>query len=908
MAWSRFFRRGDWDKERSREIQSYIDIETDENIAKGMSPEDARYAALRKFGNVAFIREEIYCMNTIGLIETIGQDLRYALRSMIRAPWSSFAIVGTLGLAMGANIAVFALIDRLVLRPLPVEKPSELVIVSAPSLPRKGPSTVIIGRGQGGQQVRGMSYPLFTELRDRLNVFHGMLAHYRVQATMLSGSDALQTQGGLATGNYFELLGVKALIGRTLTPDDDRLAGSSPIMVITHGFWQRQFGGDPSILNRTVRLNQQPMTIVGVTAPGFTGTVSGDVVDFFAPLRMAGVFIGMRGFKYDAPGFHLYTVMARLAPGVEMKQAERAADQLYQQLLADAVRQAPWLTDEDRSLIATFHLTLLPGGYASSQLSALSRDLNTPLTLLMAMVALVLVVAAGNVANLLLARGAAHARETAIQFALGSTRLRMLRERVIESLLLSLAAAGVGYLLASWTSSLAPVALNVESLPPGVTSAPDYRASLLAMGLALATGLGIWAASALRATRQSTLSALIEHSGVGGHPRALLWRRGLVVTQVALSLVLLCASAVLSRSLMNLMSVDPGFSTDNLYSFSVRPDQAGYSGPRASAYLAQVLEQVERLPGVRTASMTTDLPLTGGSSGTWVIGDQASTDGQQAILTDIISVGPAYLRTLEMPLLSGREFTGADNAGSVKVAVLNESLARKLFGRNDVIGRRIGFEGGKPEIEVVGVVKDTKGRTLRSPITPTLFLPASQEQPVHPMTFVLRTARQGITNEMVRTVLKRIDPSVAVVEFGSVAGQIARSLYRDRMLASLSLCFAGLASLLCAIGVFGLTSFSVTRRTKEIGVRMALGATRASIHWLAMKEVSLLAVLGCAAGLVAFIVSSRVLSSLLFELAPSDPASLVLSTIVLGGTTFLAGFLPAHRAARLDPSRTLRED
>jgi predicted permease len=907
MAWSRFFRRGDWDKERSREIQSYIDIETDENIGRGMSPEEARYAALRRFGNVALIREEIYRMNTIGLIETIGQDLRYALRSMIRAPWSSFAIVGTLGLAMGANIAVFGLIDTLVLRPLPVEKPSELVIVSAPGLPRKGPSLMVSGRGKGNQQVRGMSYPLFTELRDRLNVVHGMLAHYSVQATMLSGSDTLQTHGVITSGNYFELLGVKAHIGRTLTPDDDRPAGSRPVVVITHGFWQRQFGGDPAILSRTVRLNQQPMTIVGVTASGFTGTVSGRVVDFFAPVCMAGVFMRTPGFRYDSPAYHFYTVMARLAPGVEIKQAERVADQLYQQLLAEAVRQNPWLSDKDRRLIATYHLTLLPGGYASSQMSALSRDLNTPLTILMAMVALVLVVAAGNVANLLLARGAAHARETAIQFALGSTRLRMLRERVIESLLLSLAAAGVGYLLASWTSSLAPVALNVESLPAGVTSAPDYRASLVAIGLAFATGLGIWAASALRATRQSTLPALIEHSGIGGHPRALLWRRGLVITQVALSLVLLCASVVLSRSLMNLMSVDPGFSTDNLYSFSVRPDQAGYSGPRASTYLTQVLEQVERLPGVRAASMTTDLPLTGGPSGTWVIGDQASAGGQQAIPTDIISIGPAYLRTLEMPLLFGREFTGEDNAGSVKVAMLNESLARKLFGRNDVIGRRIGFEGGKPEIEVVGVVKDTKSRTLRSPITPTLFLPASQEQTVA-MTFVLRTARQGITNEMVRTVLKRIDPSVAVVEFGSVAGQIARSLYRDRMLASLSLCFAGLASLLCAIGVFGLTSFSVTRRTKEIGVRMALGATRASIHWLAMKEVSLLAVLGCAAGLVAFIVSSRVLSSLLFELAPSDPASLVLSTIVLGGTTFLAGFLPAHRAARLDPSRTLRED
>jgi predicted permease len=478
-------------------------------------------------------------------IDTLLTDLHRALRSIIRSPGLALVVITTLGLALAANIAVFSLLDKLVLRPLPVEKPSELVILSAPPLP-SGTASVSVGfRGKGSQAIRGMSYPLYAGLRDRLNVFQGVLAQFRVRATMLAGAEPLQTNGVLATGNYFELLGVKAFLGRTLTPDDDRIAGGSPLVVITHGFWLRQFGGDPSVLHRTIRLNKVPMTIVGVLAPGFTGTVAGEVPDFFVPLCMAASFIRIPGFRYDAIGFNLYTAMARLAPGVDAKQAERLAEQVYQQLLADAVRQAPRLTDEDRRLIASSHLSLLPGGYASSQPSALSRDLNTPLTLLMAMVALVLIVAAGNVANMLLARGEARSRETAIRFALGSTRWRLLREYLIESLLLCAGAGTLGFLLASWTSSLAPVALNVESLPAGVTSAPDYRASMVVILLSLTTGFGIWMASALRATGSSALPALIEHAGVGGHPRALHWRRGLVVAQVSLP----CAAVRLRSAL-----------------------------------------------------------------------------------------------------------------------------------------------------------------------------------------------------------------------------------------------------------------------------------------------------------------------------------------------------------------------
>ena len=836
-------------------------------------------------------------------MDALRTDLLHSVRSLLRAPGFSLLVIFTLGSAMAGNLSIFSLLDGLVLRPLPVEKPTELVIANIPPIPTGGPSSSSNQLLPGGRILWSASYAQYMAFRD-LKVFHGMAAHYHRPATLLAGSDGVQVKVVLATGNYFGVLGVKASLGRPLTPDDDR-ADRPPVVVLSHGFWQRQFGSEPSVVNRTIRLNQMPMTIVGVASSGFTGTVAGEALDVFVPLRMAGVFVRRPGFRYDAPGYRYYTLIARLAPGIDIAEAERVTEQWYQQLLAEAIRNLPPLSEKDRRRLDSYHATLLPGGYAFSQQSAFSRDLQTPLTLLMAMVGMVLFVAAANVANLLLAREEARSREVAIRYALGAKRSRILRERLITSLFLSFAAAILGLLLASWGSSLAPVVLNVDRLPPGVSSAPDHRAGTLAAALALATGLGIWAASALRATRRSSLPSLVEHAGVGGSPRVLHWRRGMVVAQVALSLVLLCGSLVLSRSLVRLMSVDPGFVADNLYSFSVDPSQAGYDGDRATAYLEQVLEQLRGLPGVGSASMTTRLPLSG-SAATYVIGDRDPNDSE-GLLAEAPSIGPEYFRTLGVKVIAGREFTQQDTSMSPKVAVVNETLARALFRDGDPLGRRVGFPGRPPDIQVVGVVKDMKSGTLRASVSPTVFLPRLQGQGSSSMAFVMRIGGHAITSDVVRATLKRIDPSVPMLDYESVAGEVDRSLSRDRTMASLSICFAGLASALCAMGVFGLTRFSVSRRTAEIAVRLALGARRSSIHWLVMKEVLLLGVAGCAVGAAVFVASSHVLASLLFEIAPTDPLSVAVAVFVLGAITFAAGFLPAYQAARQDPAHTLRQ-
>jgi len=907
------FRKSRFDRDLDAELRFHLDAQMEANLRAGMTREEARRQAQLTLGGVEQVKEGVREVRGVTSLEGVIQDFRYVMRNLVKSPGFTVVIVATLGLALGANAAIFALLDKVVFRPLAVENPSELVILSVPMVPTgaKGGGIIAGARGGiGGQMIRGASFPVYTDFRDRLDVFSGVLAQRRVRAAMLAGAEAIQTKGVLVTGNYFQVLGVKAALGRTLTRDDDGDPGGHPVVVLAHGFWQRQFGGDPAILNRTIRLNNFPLTVIGVAAAGFSGTVSGESSDFFAPLAMADEISPMRGFRYDSPAARLLTLMARLAPGVSLKQAESAAETHYRQLVADASARVGNLTEKDRRLFATWHVLLFPGGYAASQQSAFSRSLTIPFALSMAMVVLVLVVAAGNVTNLFLARGAARARETAIRFALGATRWRLLRERLVESLLLTLAAGCVGLLFATWAAGLVPAVLNLESLPTGITATPDRRAGLFILAMSLATGLCMWAASALRITRQSALPALVESGALlTGQPRSSPWRRGLLVIQVALSLVLLCSSVLLSRSLINLMAVDPGFPVDNLLSFSVDPSGAAYDGPRANAYFEQVLSQLGEVAGVRSVSMTDCLPLSGGCGGTWLIGDLTVQDSAQGMLVDEAGVGPGYFGTLGMPLVAGRDFTSQDIAGAPKVAVLNESLARALFGARDPLGRLVGYQDMQPDMQVVGIVKDIKTRTLRSPVTPSLFLPRLQQSGAYSTTVVLRTAANSrITNETVQAVLKRINPSIPVVEFGSVAEQIARTLYRDRMLAFLSLCFAGFAGLLCTVGIFGLISFSVTRRAKEIGVRMVLGASRSSIYWLVMRELAALTGVGCGIGLAAFLASSRVLRTFLFELTPTDLPSLFLATAALGCAAFVAGLLPAYRAAHLALADTLRHE
>jgi predicted permease len=759
----------------------------------------------------------------------------------------------------------------------------------------------VISKSASG--AMGVSYPLYAALRDRVGAFSGMSAEMQVTATMVSSGTPVAAKGVLVTGNYFELLGVKAAIGRLLATDDDAGRGA---VVLTYGYWQRQFGGEPSVLNRTVRLNQLPLTIVGVAEQSFTGTVAGDPPDFYAPLSTGAAFVAARPpFRFDSAIHHMYKVVARLTPGINLKQAERAGEQVYQQLLAEALSGA-YQADRDwiKRHAERYHLRLLPGGYASSDQSALSRDLRTPLLLVMAMVSLVLLIAAGNVANLVLAREEARSHEIATRFALGASSWRLLRPSLVESLLLALLAGSAGLLLAQATSGLAPVVLDI-GLPDGVTPAPDTRTCAATFGLALLAGVGIWAVSSWRVVRRFTLATPATQAAFRARHTSG-WRGVLVLAQSALSIVLLCSSAVLSRSLIRLMSVDPGFPIEGLYSFELDPGQAGYDPARAGRFMARVLELIGEIPGVRKASITTHLPLSAQAGGGFLTSEGAANE--DAVGAEIAYVGPGHFANLEIAMTAGREFE-RDDAGGARIALVSESLAQQLFGGTDPIERRIGLQGGTPEWRIVGVVRDVRCGP-RDAVKPSLYLPYDFRGPARTRAaFVLRGEKNfAITREMVQAVVGRIDAAMVVQEFGSMSEQAARALYRDRMLAFLSLCFGVLAALLCAIGIFGLTSFSVTKRTREIGVRIALGASGTSIRRMVMTEASVPAVTGCGLGLGVFLLACRGLSSVVFEVAPNDPLSLAVGSALLVGTALLAAFLPACRATRVDPACALREE
>jgi predicted permease len=887
--------------EIDEEMRFHIEMTAKEKREEGLNADEALYAARRQFGNPVVLKERSWDAWGWAFWDRLIQDARHALRTIIRTPAQTLLIVITLGLAMGAVLAVFSLLDKLVMRPLPAEKPSELVFIRAfQPEPRK--SLIDCIAVAGNRYACILDYPLFIYLRDQVHVFSGISAYLRAVGTLATSGDPVSVHGYLVTGNYFDMLGIKTQLGRTLTPADDLEPDGNPAVVLTYGFWQRQFGSDPSILNRTILLNKRPMVVAGITTPGFTGMDSGFTADFFIPLNQAGrAFWKISGFKYDSPGYDFYTVIARLAPGVDIKQAERATEKVYQRLLAESAPRVPLRPGEDNP----YHVYLFPGGYASILPSDLIHDVKSPLRLLMAMVVLVLIVAAGNVANLLLARRTARARETAIRFALGSSRGRILRELLGESLLLSASAAILGYFLASWIAHLVPVLFDIPNLPAGVSTEMGSRSHLFAIALGLTIGICIWGASAIRATKRSLLPALIENATVGAAPRATQWRRGMVVLQISFSLILLCASCVLCRSLMNLMSVDPGFSVDNLYSFSVDYGQLGYKDAQEKILLTQIADRVHAIPGVRTVAMTDNAPMSGGAN-IRHINDRPIPNDDKGPRTILISIGPDYFKTMGIPLTAGREFAYEDKARSGKVAVVNESLAHILYGTSNPIGRRIWVGGESSDVEIVGLVKDIKGISLRDQNTPYLFIPISFDTTGESVNFLLRTSGPAITLNDINAAVKKVDSSLQVAGFGSVTDQVSKMLYRDRSLAMVSLCFAGLTSILCAIGIFGLTSYSIAGRTKEIGLRIALGANAGSIYRLVMREVVLLCIIGCTIGLAGFIAISRIFTSLIFQLKPTDPVSLVWAILVLGLTTFLAGFIPSRRATELDPSDALR--
>ena len=827
-------------------------------------------------------------------METIVQDVRYACRTLWHAPTFTLVVVLTLGLGIGANTAIFTLMDQVLLRALPVHEPGELV-----SIDSQGSN---MGRIEG---PRSFSYPMFRELRAGNEVFAGMLARYGTSLTLLVDDRAERVRADLVSGDYFEVLGLQPAHGRLIGAGDEATPGGHPVVVLGHGFFARRFGRDVSVVGRQVRLNGHPMTIVGVAPPGFHGVEVGDAPDLFVPLMMKAQMTPTYDGLQDPRSMWL-NLMARLRPNVSREQAQAEMTVRFRQIRARELEEMKAASPSFRKRFLEAQLLVEPGYRGLSQLR---EEFSTPLLVLMSMVGLVLLIACANVANLLMARAPARQREIAIRLALGASRGRIVRQLVVESLLLSLAGGALGLLVAIWTADLLLRALPFERAASTFSSSPDGRVLLFALAISLATGVLFGLLPAWQTARPHVVRALKEEGGsvtVGGHVRL---RKGLVAAQVALSLLLLVGAGLFARSLWNLRALDPGFRVDHLTTFSVDPALSGYTPDRAVGFYEQLQDRLAAIPGASSVSMAAVTPLTDSA---WMA--TVKVDGYQAkdgedMNPQVNSVGPDYFKTLGVALIAGREFTAADGPTAPRVAIINEKMAKYFYGDTNPIGRRFGFaRDNATAIEIVGVVRDGKNETLRAEIPRVFYTPYPQDPELGGLTVFVRSGGTAIGGEELRQAVRQIDPGVPVFDVRSMERVADESLFFDRMVAMLAAAFGALATLLAAIGLYGVMSYTVARRRREIGLRIALGASPGSVVWSVMKEVSALALVGIAIGIPAAVALSRLVQSQLFGVAAGDPGIVAGASLTLLAGALLAGYVPAGQATRVDPVRALHAE
>jgi predicted permease len=821
-------------------------------------------------------------------------DFRYALRTLRKTPGFTAVVVLTLALGIGANAAIFSLTDQLLLRLLPVKDPQQLVVLDGPG--------AFMGRTFNNGTF---SYPMYRDFRDRNRVFDGVIGRFPLPLTLAVDGQAERVSGELVTGNYFEVLGVAAAAGRTLTPQDDLVPGGHPVAVLSYNYWTRRFANDPGVVNRTLTLNGLAMTVVGVAPPGFHGIVVGENPDIMVPIMMKAQMTPTWDDLQNRRSRWI-TVMARVKPSVGRERAEAAMNVLYRQINEQEIAELKTASKTFRERFVGKHLFLQPGQKGRSDLR---QQFSTPILVLMGMVGLVLLIACANVANLLLARGAARQKEVAIRLALGASRRSIVRERLVESFLLAAAGAVLGLAFAWWTGGLLLRMLPFDEAVRTLSATPDLRVTAFAAAAACLTALLFGLAPALQSTRPVLTSTLKDEAGsiVGGAGQARL-RKALVIAQVGLAVLLLAGAALFARSLYNLKTLNPGFQTEQLLGFSIDPSLNGYSRERAIDLFQRLQGQLAQLPDV-TGATASVVPLM--TDSTWsstikVEGYQAK-DGED-MNPDVDAVGPGFFTTLGQPLVAGREFTVKDGATTPKVAVINETMAKYFFGSGNPLGHRIGWNRqGTIDIEIVGVVKDSKTTTLRQTPRRFVYVPFAQETELGQITFYLRARGDAASlAASARDAARRIDPNLPVFEMKTMTRVVDESLFTERMVAMLSIAFGALATVLAAIGLYGVMSYAVARRTREIGIRMALGAERGSVMWLVLREVALMVAIGVAVGLPATIALSRIVQSQLFEISSHDPIALAAATAGLAAVALAAGYLPARRATQVEPVIALR--
>ncbi|HEU4893829.1 MAG TPA: ABC transporter permease [Vicinamibacterales bacterium] len=895
MRLHRFFRRAQWDAERARELDSYLAEAIDDNLARGMTPEEARTAAYRKLGNTTLIREEIYTMNSLGWLETLWQDLRYGTRLLVRNPTFAFVAILTLALGTGANTAMFQLVDAIRLRSLPVDRPQQLAEVRIVQAPNGR-----TGSFQGRYAM--LSYPLFLAIRDGQQAFSDLAAWGTTTFDLAQGGEQRPAQAIWVSGNFFPLLGVRAAAGRLLQPSDD-VKGCSPAAVLGHAFWQREYGGDPQIAGRTILLDGHRFDIAGVAPEQFTGVDVGRAFDVAVPICTEPLIRGGRS-NLDLSDAWFIASLGRLKPGVTVEQASAQLASASNGILSATV--SPRYTAEDAKNYVAMVIGARPAGLG---LSTLRRTYSESLNILLGVTGLVLLIACANLANLLLARATAREREVAIRLAIGASRRRIVRQMLSESLLISAIGASAGLLVARWFSGSLVAFLSSNDSPLFVDLSLDWRVFAFTAAVAVSACVLFGLAPALRATRTSPGASMKAGSRgtTDGRERFGL-RRALVVLQVALSLVLVVGALLLTRSLRNLTTMDPGFRQDGVMTVVLDMRRANLSDEARTAAVRAVLERLRAIPGVRAAAQTFTTPVGGNFWNQNIVIDGVV----QKDLSNFNAVGPGYFDSLGIRFVAGRDFDARETPESPKAAIVSESFVRAFLGGRNPIGQTFQMENAvgepRPFYEIVGVVKDTKYTDLREPFTPLAHLAATQG-PAGPFAQVVarvETAPAAFTAAATRAIAD-VNPAIGL-QYQSVRTQVQQSLLQERLMATLSGFFAGLAVLIATIGLYGVMSYMVARRRIEIGVRMALGADGAAVIRMIIREAGVLLAIGLVIGAGLAVFAARSAAALLYDLKPWDPSTVAMAIVALAAVTLLAGWIPARRASRLAPSMALRED
>jgi len=891
------------------ELAQHLDDRYLELLSSGATEEQTYRAALAELSENELLARELRRIEqpvnreriVLGarrrnMIGDLWQDLGYAARMLRKNPGFTAVAVISLALGIGANSAIFQLLDAVLLRTLPVSSPRELAEVRIEDM--EG------ARGSFNSWNPTVTNPVWEQIRNQQQAFSGVFAWSPTQFNLAPGGEPRPAQGLWVSGDFFKVLGVRPILGRVFTPEDDQRGCGSPGAVISHSFWQREYGGDPSVVGKELTLAGRSLEIIGVTPAGFFGLEIGQSFDIAIPICSEALLLG-KNTNLDSGTTWWLTIMGRLKPGWSLDQATAHLNSISSGIFQVTLPAGYPAVSVDNYL--GFKLAAFPAGTGISQLR---ETYSSPLWLLLAIAGIVLLIACANLANLMLARASAREREIAIRLAIGASRGRLVRQLMAESLLLAMVGAGLGLFLARELSRLLVSFLSTQGNSLFVDLNTDWRVLAFTTSVAIVTCVVFGLTPALRATRIGPAAVLKADSrGMTASRERFSLRRALVALQVALSLVLVVGALLFSRSLSKLLAEDAGFQPKGILITSISLPRLNLPTERRQSFKRELLDRIRAIPGVDSAADTNVVLLSGNAWGNdvWLDG----SDSGQRTNSNFSRISPDYFKTLATPLLAGRDFDDRDTATSPNVAIVNESFARQLVNGANPVGARFWREAtpDHPETiyEIVGLVKDTKYRDLRRDFAPIGFFPVSQDP--FPSQFAQILIRSSATMSdvisPVKLALEEINPKI-VVNFRVLETQIWDSLLRERLMATLSAFFGFLAAMLAAIGLYGVISYGVAGRTKEIGIRMALGAERRDVLWLILREALLLVSIGVAIGLPAVFAATRLVSSLLFGLKPADPVSLSAAIILMFVVAAMAGYIPARRATKVDPMVALR--